>query len=412
MKTYEKIIFTPGQLLKAAHLNHMEEGISEIEALAIVNEKKDDPVVITDNLGENFKSIISHIEPLQSGSGEPSPENIRPISGWDGVRLTQCGRNLFDNDASKIEKQKYIVSSGTESERYGYKIPLPVGSYRIKANTSQGSAGHYIYAYVIDADMHRLDGATDTTYIVTGTQLYSPRINIDRVGCSLLIINASSPVGTDVETTASMFRQYDIMLAAGEEALDFEPYNGTTRIADFPETVYGGVFDWETGILTVTHKIIQLTGGELWNAYGDNGGYRMGLESALNKEGQMCWCSHLPSHTDRTPIYRGETGCYVGYANTDPALLLLSATKAGISDVPKWLAEQYSAGTPVTIVYELAEPIIIQLTRREIKTLKGTNILYSDCGKTAVIYTADTKIYIDNKFTELQNAIVSLGGNV
>lgn len=32
-----------------------------------------------------LKSLVVDIEPLQSGTGDPSPTNIRPISGWDAV---------------------------------------------------------------------------------------------------------------------------------------------------------------------------------------------------------------------------------------------------------------------------------------------------------------------------------------
>lgn len=35
-------------------------------------------------------------EPAQDGSGEPSPENIRPIKGRDSVAVTRCGENLLN----------------------------------------------------------------------------------------------------------------------------------------------------------------------------------------------------------------------------------------------------------------------------------------------------------------------------
>lgn len=41
---------------------------------------------------ENFPLSVSvEIVPKQDGSGNPTPENIRPISGWDAVQLTQNG---------------------------------------------------------------------------------------------------------------------------------------------------------------------------------------------------------------------------------------------------------------------------------------------------------------------------------
>ena len=47
-----------------------------------------------------LKSLLVDIEPVQSGSGDPSPTNIRPISGWNAVKVTRCGKNVFDNQFS------------------------------------------------------------------------------------------------------------------------------------------------------------------------------------------------------------------------------------------------------------------------------------------------------------------------
>ena len=46
-----------------------------------------------------------------------------------------------------------------------------------------------------------------------------------------------------------------IMLEVGENATDYEPYKEAQTItAQFPETIYGGVLEWNTGVLTVTHN--------------------------------------------------------------------------------------------------------------------------------------------------------------
>ena len=38
--------------------------------------------------GIPVKSLVVDIEPAQAGSGDPSPTNVRPISGWTGVEVT------------------------------------------------------------------------------------------------------------------------------------------------------------------------------------------------------------------------------------------------------------------------------------------------------------------------------------
>lgn len=43
------------------------------------------------------KNLTVYIEPIQSGTGDPSPDNIRPISGWTGVNLT-CNNETINID--------------------------------------------------------------------------------------------------------------------------------------------------------------------------------------------------------------------------------------------------------------------------------------------------------------------------
>lgn len=42
-----------------------------------------------------LKSCIVHVEPVQAGSGDPSPDNVRPITGWTGCEVQRTGKNLL-----------------------------------------------------------------------------------------------------------------------------------------------------------------------------------------------------------------------------------------------------------------------------------------------------------------------------
>lgn len=43
------------------------------------------------------KNLTVNIEPAQSGTGDPSPDNVRPISGWTGANLT-CNNETINID--------------------------------------------------------------------------------------------------------------------------------------------------------------------------------------------------------------------------------------------------------------------------------------------------------------------------
>ena len=41
-----------------------------------------------------IRSLKVHFSPKQEGSGDPSPENVREIMGWDGVEQYYSGKNI------------------------------------------------------------------------------------------------------------------------------------------------------------------------------------------------------------------------------------------------------------------------------------------------------------------------------
>jgi hypothetical protein len=49
-------------------------------------------------------SLKVSVEAKQEGSGTPSPDNVRPISGWDEAKVSDHGENLFDTTESIEDK--------------------------------------------------------------------------------------------------------------------------------------------------------------------------------------------------------------------------------------------------------------------------------------------------------------------
>lgn len=79
---------------------------------------------------ENYPlGVKVRIEPVQEGSGDPSPDNIRPITGRDAVSMTRCGKNLFDqNDTTYLAKD--VRAYANPDDRALAQInTLPAGTY-------------------------------------------------------------------------------------------------------------------------------------------------------------------------------------------------------------------------------------------------------------------------------------------
>jgi hypothetical protein len=88
------------------------DGLTEAladKASAIVDTASGAIASFPDGAAVAAKDVTIGIEPVQSGSGDPSPTNVRPISGWTGAKVA----NISDS-----EKQPYFA--GLLNGTYGF----------------------------------------------------------------------------------------------------------------------------------------------------------------------------------------------------------------------------------------------------------------------------------------------------
>jgi hypothetical protein len=97
-----------------------------------------DGAIATFNDGGNnmpMVSCVAKIEPVQSGSGDPSPENVRPISGWTGCN---------------------VVVSPTENAQDGTTYPI---SWQSEAGTVYGGTVDLVSGVLtVDCVLKQFDG--------------------------------------------------------------------------------------------------------------------------------------------------------------------------------------------------------------------------------------------------------------
>ena len=81
-----------------------------------------------------LKSLKVAIEPVQGGSGDPSPDNVRPITGWDAVKIYHSGENTED-------ATEYDISLSSAGTVYGGTLDVSSGELVInkKMVTFDGS---------------------------------------------------------------------------------------------------------------------------------------------------------------------------------------------------------------------------------------------------------------------------------
>lgn len=214
------------------------DDLSRNTAPAIVQQASGNMVVITDGAARPALSLVSQISAVQSGSGDPSPDNVRPITGWDALTLYHTGRNMIkfpyiDGGAGDtISKNGLTITIGEDGSVH------VVGTASTTTFVNLCSMPGLAESNITEGSMVGGITATDCRYTYAN---------------GLVTIRVSG--GTTVDKT-----YYPMLTTSGAAA--FEPYDGVTLTAELPETVYGGRLDWTKGVLTVTHGHIEAYAGE------------------------------------------------------------------------------------------------------------------------------------------------------
>lgn len=184
-----------------------------------------------------------------------------------------------------------------------------------------------------------------------------------------------------------------------------------------PETVYGGEVDAVTGEGKKTWESVSLDGTENWNTWGVNknnatvtGFYTYDINDYSDDRGDSdkILCSAVLRTT--RDIWGGKN-VGIGFADAGSSRYLIYCVKTdtlsdttndknAITSFETFLADLYTAGTPVQVAYVLNEPVSFTATGAQpIPALSGTNTLLTDADSVSVSGRADL-IHIIRKMQE------------
>ena len=211
----------------------------------------------------NFGSLVSLRDVNQTfanalkGSASGNPIIITDSSPLEHeMKVQAAGKNLFDNDTSKIKAVNYILD-GVENTRYGYEIPLTAGTYTIHAEVKEGQnpAGYYIYGSVADRSGVRVGNAITIVY---DTTLKAFNFTI-KSGEIFKLYNASATAIDTIPYTASLFEKYNIQIEVGTTATAYTPFIANE---DISVTKYGkNLLSFENFEYSTSNTIISFKDG-------------------------------------------------------------------------------------------------------------------------------------------------------
>lgn len=111
-------------------------------------------VGVTDNL-VSFKSAARvpidslkvHFKPIQEGEGDPSPENIRPIRGWNEVEAYKSGKNIAHVFGYSAQSADSLNGNLKLTNNYGTTISITQPEKSVEIIQSQWPNSDQIYHF-------------------------------------------------------------------------------------------------------------------------------------------------------------------------------------------------------------------------------------------------------------------------
>ena len=323
------------------------------------------------------KDLQVAIEPVQSGSGDPSPDNVRPISGWTGVNVTRTGKNLCYADASHLFPRGDGLTIVTDETLFTAYAKIPKNTdivFSCVSKPSRYSAFGFSEEPAVGVICHAI---SITTLSQTAYKMNSG--DYEYIG----FYYGPNEVA-------------NIMIEVGSTGSTYEPYQGETYEVDWTTeagTVYGGTLDVTTGVLTVdrAYKNVALSNFE----------YNVSINCLLGYSSYNTFADAKAPANNNTKFNAVADAIGInsaGAINGGSDGLGITATKdvylrsSGLTSKAEYLT---AFPNGINVVYELATPQTYQLTPHEVSTILGQNNIFADTGNVTVQYRADTKLYID-----------------
>lgn len=322
-----------------------------------------------------MKSLNVTITPKQSGSGDPSPDNVRPITGTSTANVHVTGTNAWDEEW----QNGYWSSGGFSSDTrfLGCKNLIPV-----KPNTS--------YYFKAPAVCEIFGYDSGQTYL---RKLLNASNGVIAVPSDVYYITFSSNLTNTITTYNN-----DISINYPSTDHEYHPYTGHTTPVPLGQTVYGGTVDVVSGVLTVTHAVYTFDGTEIWSQYGSSAAWwSSAIQNAMYSEtgGEIICDRFAGQSAGAGSAHTADGDIWLQNSSVFKRVYICNSGASSSSDM-----QTYTTGAEA--VYELATPQTYQLTPQEVKTLLGTNNVWADTGAVGVEYRADPTL----AYAELQALIL------
>ena len=348
-------------------------------------------ITLTDADDAAFGGVTVLGATTETGTGGKGPDNPYALTGVQPASLTVCGKNLcpptFYQGAYTTQAESRIRSE---------IIPI-VPHVQYVFSVAAGYAA--LNVYFLGANKVGLGWLQSANN--TAAQLrFTP--NKDTYRYAVLVVSypdQTTPIAPDAPISAQ--------LEFGTAATPYTPYAGQTVPLPALAPLYGDgtvcdEYDAATGVENRRWKRVTLDGTEnrlvsssgVWTSFF----YTRPLPDMRRPLDNSQMAAYSISHYNKSSWNAVTTGRLGGYSAIGQGGELGLNFAGTLDEANAWLAAQYAAGTPVTVVYQLDAPVVTQHGPQRIPTYPGyTNLMLDISAEGAVQYPISAAMQWDAK---------------
>lgn len=388
---------------------------SAISAVLITETASGSVVTIDDGAdGIDSKGYTLTIEPHQAGSGDPSPDNVRPITGYTSVKTVRAWGNIIDNTPLPVTLSgsnfvNLALPPGTLQRLIESNVPVTL---HIDGVLGEGKTQYAIYAP---------SGSNNSPILIGDGFVLSESNNFTRSGtmqiqgapvsyvyADILRIYVQPYAGSATSTINSVqFCVGDTVIAESGALTESIPFPSEAG------TVYGGTLTKNadgSGTLTVTGEVDTIgyaNGAWLSKFFGiTTGQYSTNIGTVTRTPFNYTTTPPSVNINRRSDAYQINANNMLPHAfnyaldsphyyiNGQYYLYLPISCGETWEEVSAWLVDHH---VQTWVEYTTPQTYTIPAEdMAKIPTLKGDNTVWMSAdGSISLDYYADTKLYID-----------------
>lgn len=426
-EAYWAMVLDAGDVIDAAE-KATERANKAADALGIVQTATGSVIAASDASDMPLKGLKLFGKTTQNGTPTPeTPIDLVSVGEAGSITARVCGKNLFNADYIELLT---VYEDRPQEFHYGAKFH-GAGTYTISCNAYDSDT--FIYAKKIKAD----GSLGDVMHIATFAGLKTHTLQLlDNEG--LIVFDGLTITTKEAAMQHFVYAKTQVEISAVATAYE-APIPAQTLTAQTPNGLAGipvssgGNYIDSNGQQWVCDEIDLVRGVYIkrvrkrnlseiaWNYSRTNTAGDCAMFSSTAFSDRLFYptlsimCDVLTAYHNKDGVQAGSinnaialnhtNGYYqYGYVSINPTLLN-AVTGAGLKE---WFASNNAH-----IIYPI-EPIETPLTAEEIAAYRALHsnypntTIYNDGGADMEVkYVADTKLYIDNKFAAMQEAIIN-----